>query len=345
MRIRVVDEDGDSIDLDSASRENVYEKFLEGYQRLPDPQVPEDADEMLMDFGGLDHPREKDELGFPKKVTKWSWYQKQFIESKKNIICVKSNKVGMTTGATIDLFMSRLVPQHAGMDALLVAQTQELANEHLLGLKKLVANSRKYSKYMITDNKRMQFKEQKTKLSEMYIENPWNLNQPSRIIALGGSEGSAFSWKNIDQVLMSDISQLSLNDAKLYFGAIFSRLSTSNGIIKIETIPGDIGSEIHRIWENSHGREVEEKTDDAGNVIGKAEDAADVRHTFETIHLTYKDGVAAGITSEEYIEQMRKTLDPFTFDRIYMGRFIQAENAWYNESMLKPTEDYGVGWD
>jgi hypothetical protein len=195
--------------------------------------------------------------------------------------------------------------------------------------------SDKYHQFLMERPDHELFKEEKSKLATMYIRNPFNPNRPSRIIALGGSEASAYSWKNVDWIHMSDVSQLKSNDQRLFFGALFSRLANTNGIAKIETIPGAREGEVWRLWNVANSGE--HKTDE-----DLAEDAFDMSSSFMPLRLTYQDGIDAGIISQKYIDRMRSLLDEFTFRQLFMGEFVEVENQWYKEEWLQ-NGNYGAG--
>lgn len=313
--------------------QGIYEELIEEYRlsplrniKIPDMDHPQ---EFYDDFGHFPHPYKRDSRGFPTEVEKLAEYQIK-AWGEKDVIVVKSNKVGLTTTFSLETFQSRLMPKHAGFDALLVAQTQKMANEHLLNLKKMVRMSDKYAQFVIERPDYELFKEEKSKLASMYIRNPFNPLRPSRIIALGGSEASAYSWKNVDWIHMSDVSQLQSNDQRLFFGALFSRLANTNGIAKIETIPGAREGEVWRLWQVANKEHPE--TDPTEQL---AEDTTDVSSVFEPMKITYMDGIKEGIISPEYIDRMRRILDEFTFRQLFMAEFVEVENQWYKEAWLK----------
>jgi hypothetical protein len=289
-------------DNDNIRNELAYE-ILDEYKdsSLQNVHVPRDPNEFLRDFGGLPHPFKKGEDGFPEYVYEWTWYQLE-AWGEQNTIMVSSNKVGKTTSFSLEDFQSRLFPEHAGKNLLLVAQNQKMANEHLLDLKKMVRASPKYRQFLMERPDKEMFKEEKSKLETMYIRNPWDPLRPSRIMALGGSEASAYSWKNVDWIHMSDVSQLTSNNQKLFFGAMFSRLANTNGVAKIETIPGAKEGEVWRIWKEIKG--IKEASDNATKEV-LAEDDFDLASTFKSVQVTIYDARDAGmvVANQWYQEQ------------------------------------------
>ena len=172
------------------------------------------------------------------------------------------------------------------------------------------------------------------KLETMYIRNRWDPQRPSRIMALGGSEASAYSWKNVDWIHMSDVTQLTSTNQKLFFGALFSRLANTNGIAKIETIPGAKEGEVYRIYREING--IKDSSDE-----DLAEDDYDLSSTFKYVEVTIDDAIAEGLVLPEYKAKMRSLLDDATFRQIFLAQWVDVENQWYDESWIK-TGSYGA---
>lgn len=335
QNFRLRDTDGQVLGEDKNIINRIAYEFLDEYQHSPleDIHVPEDPDEFLQDFGGIPHPNKKTDDGMPVMITKWAWYQRDSW-GDFNSLQVSSNKVGKTTSHMMNTFQSRLFKQHAGFDALLVAQNQKMANDHLLHLKRLVRSSPKYWQFVIERPEHELFKEEKSKLETMYIRNRWDPQRPSRIMALGGSEASAYSWKNVDWIHMSDVTQLTSTNQKLFFGALFSRLANTNGIAKIETIPGAKEGEVYRIYREING--IKDATDE-----DLAEDDYDLSSTFKYVQVTIDDAINEGLVLPEYKAKMKALLDENTFRQIFMAEWVDVENQWYDESWIH-TGDYGA---
>ncbi len=332
---RIHDDDGQYLGEDTDIIQRLAIEFLDEYKvtGLENIEVPDDPDEFLKDFGGLPHPSKKQEDGMPVMITEWTWYQKESW-GDFNSLQVSSNKVGKTTSHMMNTFHSRLKKRHAGFDAMLVAQNQKIANDHLLHLKRLIRSSPKYWQFVIERPEHELFKEEKSKLETLYVRNPWDPLRPSRIMALGGSEASAYSWKNVDWIHMSDVTQLTSTNQKLFFGALFSRLANTDGIAKIETIPGAKEGEVYRIYrEINH---IHSPTDD-----DLVEDDYDLASTFKYVEVTIDDAIEAGLVTEVYKKKMMKILDKNTFDQIFMAKWVEVENQWYDEEWIQ-TADYGA---
>jgi len=332
---RIRDDDNSYVGEDPNIIRRIAAEFLDEYNDSPlqNVVVPRDPDEFLRDFGGIPHPSRKGPDGMPVMITEWAWYQKE-AWGEFNSLMVSSNKVGKTTSHMLEDFQTRLFKEHAGFDLLLVAQNQKMANDHLLHLKRLVRSSPKYWQFVIDRPDQELFKEEKSKLETMYVRNPWDPQRPSRILALGGSEASAYSWKNVDWIHMSDVTQLTATNQKLFFGALFSRLANTNGKAKIETIPGAKEGEVYRIYREING--IREAGDE-----DLVEDDYDLSSTFKYTEVTIDDAITEGLVSLDYKRKMQSLLDKNTFDQLFMAKWVEVENQWYDESWIH-VGDYGA---
>jgi len=298
--------------------------------------VPLDPEEFYKDFGFLTHPRLKDENGQPVVVEKLAPYQREFWAYKGNALAIKSQKIGLTTTSLLEDFQFTLLPEGAGKDVLVIAQNQLLADDHILTLKRMIYQSKKYSQFLVTTPDA--FREEKTKMSVIYVKNLYDTNRPSRIIALGKSEASVWSWKNVGKIHMSDVAKLEIKEQKNFFAAVYSRLANTEGIIKIETPPNGQQGEVYNIYNKSRAKIIENN----GNVLDTfAEDPADNASKFRIFEYPAVEAVKAGIISREFLEQERTELGDLLFSQLYECNFLPPGNQWYNESMIY-REDYGV---
>lgn len=298
--------------------------------------VPRDPQEFYEDFGFLTHPRLKDENGQPLVVEKLAPYQYQFWAYHGNALAIKSQKIGLTTTSLLEDFQFTLLPEGAGKDVLVIAQNQLLADDHILTLKRMIYQSKKYSQFLVTTPDA--FREEKTKMSVIYVKNLYDNNKPSRIIALGKSEASVWSWKNVGKIHMSDVAKLDIKEQKNFFAAVYSRLANTEGVIKIETPPNGQQGEVYNIYNKSKAKIIEE---DASVQDMLAEDPGDNASKFKIFEYSAIEAVKAGIISMEFLQQERVELGDLLFSQLYECNFLSAGNQWYTESMIH-TEDYGV---
>lgn len=298
--------------------------------------IPRDPQEFYADFGFLTHPRLKDENGQPMVVEKLAPYQLEFWAYQGNALAIKSQKIGLTTTTLMEDFQFTLLPEGAGKDVLVIAQNQLLADDHILTLKRMIYHSPKYSQFLVTTPDA--FKEEKTKMSVIYVKNPYDNNKPSRIIALGKSEASVWSWKNVGKIHMSDVAKLDIKDQKNFFAAVYSRLANTQGIIKIETPPNGQQGEVYNIYNKSRAKIIEDDDTVQDTFV---DDPSDNASKFRIFEYPAIEAVKAGIISREFLEQERNELGDLLFSQLYECNFLPPGNQWYAESMIY-TEEYEV---
>jgi len=84
-------------------------------------------------------------------VTRLTDYQYKIWNCKsKSILCCKSHKSRLSTSELIHDFQEALL--NPGHDILVVGQSERQAIEHIYTLKRLITDSEKYRKYLITDS-------------------------------------------------------------------------------------------------------------------------------------------------------------------------------------------------
>ncbi len=297
--------------------------------------IPRDPQEFFFDFGGLQHPRLR-ENDQPVVIKELFPYQYEFWKYQGNALAIKSQKIGLTTSSLLEDFQFTLLPEGAGKDVLIIAQSQLLADDHILSLKRMVYHSPKYSELLITTPDEI-FREEKTKASVIYVRNPYNRKKPSRIIGLGKSEPAVWSWKNVGKVHMSDVAKLEMKEQTNFFAAVYSRLANTNGTIKIETPPNGQQGEVFNIWTKAmkmaaqNGLEQETLANDPANIASK----------FRIFQYPVQLAVNAGMITQEFLDQERRELGDLLFSQLYECNFLPPGNQWYNESMFDD-DDYGV---
>jgi hypothetical protein len=323
--------------------QNQFEKALRDINihgaKMDIPKIPK---EILYDYAKfwkyadcVIHPRLRDANGYPIKVTKPTSYQLKFTEMNRGVM-LKGNKSGVTTSESLDSFRTRLMPEYAGFDVLLVAQNQFMADQHLLDLKRSILQSPTCSRYLITKpDRRFQLPEQKSKMREMYVENPYEPTRPSRIIAIGFSESLAYSWKNVNRLQISDPAMMGRRDQTSFFSALYSRLSNTEGQIKIE---GVAGQRIGYFWDLCRKLfKLEDSFEDEKDMLDpdrqmelELENEGMV-NSFETLFVTADDVVKEGLISKEWLEYMKGLLSHDEFMRIYYGVFAKPQGTIFGD--------------
>ncbi len=144
-------------------------KNLTQYQTSDDllsEKVEVDPQKFYEDFGLFEHPTTR------KPVPKLTSYQyatwKDAFHYRYRLV-VKSQKVGITTSSLVEDFQRAILPAShplscRGKEILLIAQTGDMAKQHLYTLRKMVLNSTKYSKYLITKATELVLRDEATKV-------------------------------------------------------------------------------------------------------------------------------------------------------------------------------------
>jgi len=301
-----------------------------------DFEIPRDPQIFYENFGFLSHPRIRDKNNQPVPVTKLAPYQIAFWKYPGNALAIKSQKIGLTTSSLMEDFQFTMLPEGAGKDVLVIAQNQMLANDHIRTLKYMIYRSRKYSQFLLTRPEEV-FREEKSKVSVIYVRNPYDRKRPSRIIGLGKSESSVWSWKNVGKIHMSDVAKLDMKEQQTFFAAVYSRLANTNGVIKIETPPNGQQGEVYHIYNNSKTRIAVDESISQTFV----EDPDNNSSKFKVFEFPAREAVSARIISEEFLDQERRELGDLLFSQLYECNFLPPGNQWYNESMIA-FDDYEV---
>jgi hypothetical protein len=270
----------------SDDNERIDHQLLQLTKQIPtkDPQL------FYRDFGFLTHPR----TGKP--VENLTYYQKEFwkdIDRHRYALAIKSNKIGLSTLALLNLFC-HMITDCAGYQALVIAQSLRMSREHLYTLRKLIMASQKYRDFLITirdivDDKDVLLREEKTKVTEMFIRNPHNKYKPSRIIAIPANAGQSVSWKEVKYVYCSDITMTDKSYDATINGA-FTRLANTEGYFVIETIPNGPRGLVYDLW--------------LQNRIATEPD----KSFFKVREYPVLFGVQAGLITEEFLEGEKSRL-------------------------------------
>lgn len=286
--------------------------------------IPTDPQKFYESFGLFEHPTTR------KPVLQLTSYQKAVWKDSFNYryrLVVKSQKVGMTTSSLLEDFQHAILPSShplscRGKEILIIAQTGDMAKQHLYTLRKMVMNSKRYSKYLITKATELVLRDEATKVSVMFIKNPDNIHKPTRIIALSPTERAVWSWKEVKKVHMSDVAVQLAKDDSGFFGAVFSRLANTNGQMLIETPPRGQRGEVWNIYQASklHGDEEHEQA------------------KFKVREIPVEMAVDAGLITQAFLDQERARLGVL-YSQLYECNFLNPYTSWYDESYFKLSDE------
>lgn len=208
--------------------------------------IPSDPQEFYRDFGFLAHPK----TGQPS--TKLAAYQYELWKAgyfHKYRLVIKGNKIGLTTSCLMELFY-HAITDCAGHEILIIAQNLNMSKNHLYTLRKLAGNSIKYKRFIIGEPTEGLLRDEVTKITQLFLHNAKNPNQPTRVIAIPANSGNAVSWRDVKFVFISDITMSNIDYSEILSGA-FTRLANSEGYFLLESIPGDPIGPVYELWLNA----------------------------------------------------------------------------------------------
>jgi hypothetical protein len=208
--------------------------------------IPSDPQLFYKDFGFLEHPKTAE------PSPKLAAYQYELWKAgyfHKYRLVIKGNKIGLTTSCLMELFY-HAITDCAGHEILLIAQNLNMSKNHLYTLRKLIGNSNKYKRFTIGEPTEGLLRDEVTKITQLFLHNPKNPSQPTRVIAIPANSGNAVSWRDVKFVYISDITMSNIDYSEILSGA-FTRLANSEGYFLLESIPGDPIGPVYDLWLNS----------------------------------------------------------------------------------------------
>ncbi len=274
--------------------------------------VPKDPHQFYLWLGKIIHPLTK------KEVDSYTTYQLKGwnIQLHTDLLVVKSNKVGYSSSSLDALIQNCLLKKTAGYEKLIVCQTSQLAKEHLYTIRKRLIDSDNGHKFLITSirEKKYLIKGEETKIMELYIENPYNESDPSRIFGIGASAGSVVSWKRVNYCLASDITKSS-TDYRAVLDGLTTRLANTQGRLHIETIPNGPTGRVYEIYEQIKSGEI---TPDK----------------MQLLVITAGDAVREGVITQEFLDK-EKVLKGVMYDQYYNADFIVGHGNVFRPDDIK----------
>jgi hypothetical protein len=251
-------------------------------------EIPHDPQEFMDDFGQVFLLKDGT---YSSKLTPYQsdWWRKGW-EGWHYRGAIKSNKIGFSTSNLLELAQHGLT-DCAGYEMLIFAQNHDMAKDHLKTLRQLFSMSEKYRPFMITHAKDYLLKDDVTKVTEMFLENPYNKYRKTSIKALSTAASGSVSWKNVKYILCSDLTMSSRPYDEIFSG-LLTRLANTEGYFTFETIPNGPVGEVYRIWKEYRMPN---------------EDRSKLPTAFQwyIAELPYMYGVMAGLISEQFIEAER----------------------------------------
>ena len=278
--------------------------------------VPRDAQEFYKSFGYIRHDRTGE------IITELAPYQIELWNHKGSALVIKSQKIGISTSTSIADFQHTLLPEGRGKDVLIFCQNLRASKELILSLKKKIKASTRYRDFLIEGKTELLFEEEQTKAFQIQIKNPYNPSEPSRIIGLGSSIPSSWSWQKVSRIHMSDVAQMDMADENQdeFFTSVFSRVLITEGDIIIETPPAGQQGYIWRLYDK-----MQKKLAEHDKTIPK----------FKLFQFDSSMAVEAGVVTEAKLDEELEVMGPLLFNAKYNCEFISSGNQYFDVSSLQ----------
>jgi len=327
--------------------------MLDGYSPtdlvLPPDDILRDYEKFFKWAGGVLHPRLRDKDGRPVRILKPFWFQTKFAEMNR-AVWLGSNKIAKTKGELIRDIQTRLWPEHAGFDMLLVGQNQTMADEHLLNAKKWMLSSPTLRPFFVTKpDKRFKLPEQKSKMRQMFIENPYDPENPSRIIAIGFAESLAYSWERIDRLHISDPGQNSRKNQISFFSGLYSRLTNTEGDIKIEGVASQRHGYFWELCRKLFPEQLQDEYEDTEDLLDpdrgrelEMEEMQSMSTSFDKMFITADEGLKVGIITKKWLDYMKGITPYDEFMRIYYCIFTKPSGTIFEDITMGDYEPLNV---
>jgi hypothetical protein len=279
--------------------------------------VPTDPRTFYKLLGPLFHPRTKTPI-LDLAPYQWKGWD---IALNRDLLCVKTNKCGFSTTMLDFVIQSSLFKRNAGYEKLIIAQSAKFAREHLYTIRKRLIDS-PLKNFLIQEPRDYLLADETTKVTELYIHNPYKPSNPTRVISTGCSAGSVVSWKMVDLVLMSDITKSQTDYTAVVDGAT-TRLSNTEGRSIIETIPNGPQGKVYEIYEQI-----------------QADIKENVEPEYQLLEITADEAVAAGVMTQKFLDRQRKKLGTM-FPMYYGAKFIAGGGNVFMPHVLDEIERLG----
>jgi hypothetical protein len=273
-----------------------------------DREIPRDPQKFYEDFGLLQHPK----TGLPSpKLTSYQYDVWKSGQYHKYRLVVKSQKIGLSTSVLMEDFL-RAITTCKGREILVIAQTIDKARDHLYTLRRMILNSKKYKPYLILRRTELLLPDEVTKITVLFIQNPDNLSQPTKIIGLGGNEASIWSFKEVKHIHMSDIAVITKKDYSGVINAAMTRLANTDGTMIIETPPYGPRGKVYEIYMQS-----------------KLAKGDSVEGQFKLFTIPAREAVAANLITQEFLEGQKVELGS-QYAAYYEAEFSAATGSVFH---------------
>lgn len=260
-----------------------------------------------------------------------TWYDRWISKYR---LYVKSQKIGLSTMILLEDFHIALT-RGRGKEILIIAQSKEKAQDHIQDLKKMISQSI-YSDFLINraTTEEELLKDERTKIDKIYLRNPANPNQPTKIIALGiTSVGSLISFKRVCHIHMSDVTLADMTEERFdeAFGGAFSRLANTDGTMVIECPMRGPSGPVFNILDEDDSLKKD------GVIIEFAEgEKIETPSGFLVRRYTYQVGIISGMITLDFIEKEKRRLGVL-FGMYYLAEVYTSDKTWFSKESIQQT--------
>jgi len=295
--------------------------------------IPEDLDTFYKNVGFFINQKTNDPVKVLASHQIQAWKDR---DQSKYRLYLKSQKIGLSMLFLLEDFQIALT-RGRGKEILIISQSKDKAKDHIQDLKKMINNSI-YKDFLIDralTNEEL-LKDERTKVDTIYLRNPDNPSQPTKIIALGiTSAGSLISFKRVCHIHMSDVTLADMTQERFVeaFGGAFSRLANTDGTMVIECPPrGPIGPVFNIVDED------ESLKKDGISVVLEEGKKILTPSGFLVRKYTYLVGIKCKMITAEFIEKERRRLGVL-FAMYYEADFYSSDQTWFSKYSIEQTTD------
>jgi hypothetical protein len=310
-----------------------HEEWLRRAKEKGALDVPLDPQAFYEKLGLIPHPMTRKPI---KKLADYQIEISKSMQQRKFNIVVKSQKSGITTSVLMTDFQFAILPYSnplscRGQEILIIAQSMDTAKQHIDTLRQMIAASDVYDDYLIRNPIAGLNRDQVSKVERLYIYNPSDYKRPTRIIGLGSSESSVWSWKQVKHIHISDIAIVD-EDVTGTINAALSRLANTDGSLTIETPPKYPTGKVYEIWNAAHEKKTATTSEDS------------LEGQFYPLEFDYTKAMAAGVISEKKIQEYKAQFGS-EFARYFGAKFIAGGGNVFNPEDVDRAEILGKGVD
>jgi len=219
-----------------------------------------------------------------------------------------------------------------GKEILIISQSKEKAKDHIQDLKKMIGNSI-YADFLIDRaiTEEDLLRDERSKIDTIYLRNPDNPTNPTKIIALGiTSAGSLISFKKVCHIHMSDVTLADMTEERFVeaFGGAFSRLANTDGSLVIECPPRGPSGPVFNIVDEDDSLKKD------GITIDLEEGKKILTPSgFMVRKYTYQVGIDCSMITPEFIEKEKRRLGVL-FGMYYMADFYSTDQTWFDKESI-----------